>query len=86
MLFIQFVMDEPVVASLLLLVLLLVGAVIASIWQDRRKKAHPDAANVPQPSSQNSRFLGTQVDLAILLVGLLLLAFFVAWLKELISG
>ncbi len=79
-------MDEPVVAFLLLLVLLLIAAYIASIWLERRKKAHPETVNAHSESFQNSRFLGTQVDLAILIVGLLLLLMLAAWLKELIWG
>jgi hypothetical protein len=86
MLFIQFVKDVPAVAFMLLLGLLLIIVCIASILLEHRKKGHPDTVNMHQESSQNSRFLGTQVDLAIVIVGLLLLLLLAAWLKELIWG
>jgi hypothetical protein len=76
-----FIKDEPVVAFLLLLGISLVIVFIVSIRLEHRKKEHPDIVNMHPESSQSSRFLGTQVDLAIVIVGLLLLLLFAAWLK-----
>jgi hypothetical protein len=81
MTFIQFLIDTPVVAFMLLLVLLVtVVPVAAALWS--RKFGKPDKAEAVVKEPQGTRFMGTQMDLAILLVGLLLLLGIISWVVK----
>lgn len=81
--FIHFLMDTPVAAFLLLLALLVtvvpILAPIAAALLFRKKKAAADTANVPVKAPPNTQFLGTQMDIAILLFALFLLLGLVGW-------
>lgn len=74
--FIQFLMGNPVVAFMVLLVLLItVVPVCAALYRRRYAKPPVDEEKLARGSVKVPpvRFLGTQMDLAILIFGLLLL-------------
>jgi len=85
MCFIQFLIDTPVVAFLLLLGLLVtVVPVVAAVFS-RKKSVHSDSPGVaptPAKAPSNTRFLGTQMDIAILIFGLLLLLGVIGWARK----
>lgn len=79
MIFIQFLIDTPVVAFLLLLGLLVtLGPVLAGLFP--RKKSGP--ADTPEKKLPTTRFLGTQMDMAILIFGLFLLLGVIGWVHK----
>lgn len=80
--FVHFLIETPVVALFVLLALLLTVAPIVSGLLSRRKAARSDPVNAPPKGPANSRFLGTQMDLAILIFGLLLLLALAAWVHK----
>jgi hypothetical protein len=77
--FVHFLMETPVAALLVLLVLLVTVVPIVAGLLSRRKKARSDTVDAPPKELPSSRFLGTQMDLAILIFGLLLLLALAAW-------
>jgi uncharacterized iron-regulated membrane protein len=72
------------IALCALVVLMIVGPVVAG-WISWRRRDRPGAAET-QVTQQTSRFMGTQLDLAILVIGLLLLFGLVAWIFRLFRG
>jgi hypothetical protein len=79
---VHFLIDTPVVAFLLLLALLVTVGPIVTVLLSRKKTAHPDTADAPVKKPQNTRFLGTQPDLVILIFGLLLLLALAGWVYK----
>ncbi len=73
MTFIQFLIDTPVVAFLLFLGLLVTVVPTLASLLFRNKSGHPDAVSAPIKGALPKRFLGTQMDIAILIFGLVLL-------------
>jgi len=74
--FFQFLMGNPVVAFMALLVLLVtVVPVCGALYRRRYPKPPVDEEKLPGADMKESpvRFLGTQMDLAILIFGVLLL-------------
>ena len=81
MTFMRFLIDTPVVAFMLLLVLLVtVVPVVAALWSSKFGK--PGEAKAAAKEPQGTRFMGTQMDFAILLVGLVLLLGIVGWVVK----
>ncbi len=84
--FIHFLMESPVVAFMLLLVLLVtvvpILAPIAAAVLFRKNKAAVDDASEPVKAPSNTRFLGTQMDIAILIFVLFLLLGLVSWVYK----
>ncbi|HXH65016.1 MAG TPA: hypothetical protein VNH42_05845 [Mariprofundaceae bacterium] len=85
MMFIHFLEDNPVIDGFIVLVLLITVVPAGMGWYRRR---HPPAETeqadvIRQP--RESRFLGTQMDLAILVIGLLLLLALIHWIRGLFS-
>ena len=82
MLYIDFLKDNPVVAFMVLLVLLItVVPAGAALYRRRHPKAPTDGDNPAGGKLQETkpvRFLGTQMDIAILLFGALMLLAIVA--------
>jgi hypothetical protein len=83
---IHVLIDTPVVAFLLLLGLLVTVVLLVAGLFSRRKARKSDAAVLPAPEPGTSRFLGTQMDLGILLFGLVLLLGVIGWLKKVFFG
>jgi hypothetical protein len=81
--FIDFLKDNPVIDWFIFLVLLItvVPAGMAIYRRYRPPSDTKQAAAIREP--RESRFLGTQMDLAILVLGLLLLLGLIDWLKGL---
>jgi hypothetical protein len=72
--FIQFLMGNPVVAFMVLLVsLVTVVPAGAALYRRRYPKPPVDEAKLAKSNLKPVRFLGTQMDLAILILGVLLL-------------
>jgi hypothetical protein len=86
MIFIRFLIDTPVVALLLLLVLLIIVAPIVAGLLSRRKPGDQGDANTLVQEPPTTRFLGTQMDIAILIFGLLLLLGAIGWVKKSFFG
>jgi len=84
MLLVHFLIDTPVVAFLLLLGLLVTVVPIASVLLSRRKPKHP--VSTPGKEPPTTRFLGIQMDIILLIFGLLLLFGVIAWLKKAFFG
>jgi uncharacterized SAM-binding protein YcdF (DUF218 family) len=80
--FVHFLIETPVVALLLLLALLLTVVPIVAGLLSRRKTTRSDPTGSPPQELPATRFLGTQMDLAILIFGLLLLLALAAWVYE----
>ena len=82
MTFIHFLADNPAIAGLVLLALLVtvVPACIA-IYQRKHGNANGDRKVEPRAS----RFLGTQMDVAILVIGVLVLLTLASWLVQLFA-
>jgi len=85
MTFIQFLIDTPVVAFMLLLALLL-SVVPAATLLFRKKPGQSDVVNTPVKKPPTTRFLGTQMDIAILIFGLLMLLAVIGWVKKTFFG
>lgn len=73
MTFIQFLIDTPIIAFLLLLAMLVTIVPITASLLFRNKPGHPDEISIPMKKSSPICFQGTQMDIAILIFGLLLL-------------
>lgn len=88
MTFIQFLIDTPVVAFLLLLVLLVTIVPLATLFVRKQPKrpGHPDEVRAPVKEPPTTRFLGTQMDMAILIFGLLMLLGVIGWVKKIFFG
>ena len=80
--FVHFLIEDPVVALFVLLVLLLTVVPMVAGLLSRRKTARSGKASAPPQELPTSRFLGTQMDLAILIFGLLLLLALIAWVHK----
>jgi hypothetical protein len=82
MLFVQFLMDSPVVGLLLLLVLLITVGPFVAARLSRRRAVNAGTGNAPGESPATTRFLGNQFDLGILLLGLVLLLALAGWVLK----
>lgn len=83
--FVHFLMDTPVVAFMLLLALLVTVVPIVAGLLSRKKSGHPEANTaVKEPPARP--FLGTQMDIAILIFGLLMLLAVIGWVKKTFFG
>jgi hypothetical protein len=71
--FIQFLMGNPVVAFMVLLVSLVTVVPAGAALYRRRYPKPVDEAKLAKSNLKPVRFLGTQMDLAILILGVLLL-------------
>lgn len=84
--FVHFLMDTPVVAFMLLLVLLVtVGPIVAGLLS-RNKSGRPDEGGSQVKAPPTTRFLGIQMDIAILIFGFLLLVAVIGWVKKTFFG
>ena len=82
---IQFLIDTPVVAFLLLLGLLVtVVPMVAAVFSRKKsgRSDSPGAPVMPEKPPANTRFLGTQMDLAVLILGLFLLLSVIGWARK----
>jgi Na+-transporting methylmalonyl-CoA/oxaloacetate decarboxylase gamma subunit len=83
--FVNFLIDNPVMAWLAFLALL-VTLVPAASWLFRRIFPHEEKTDKPAKtveSEDNSvRFLGTQLDIAILILGLLIIMTLIGWICQ----
>ncbi len=79
---IRFLIDTPVVAFMLLLVLLVTVVPIVASLLSRKKAGHSDGPGSPVKEPPTTRFLGTQMDLAIIIFLLLLLLSVLGWVKK----
>lgn len=77
MMFIHFLEDNPVIVWFIVLALLITVVPAAAALYRRARRIPAKSATV---EPRESRFLGTQMDLAILVVGLLTVAAIVSWL------
>ena len=101
--FIQFLIDTPSVAFMLLLALLVTGVPLIAGFLSRRTRGNPSqistlgklSRETREKSSQISapvneppgtRFLGIQMDIAILIVALLLLMGVIDWVRKAVFG
>ena len=82
----RFLIDTPVVAFMLLLVLLVTVVPIVGALLSRNRSRHPDNLRTPVKEPPTTRFLGTQMDIAILLLGLLLLLGVIGWIHKTYFG
>lgn len=80
--FVHFLMETPVVAFMLLLVLLVTVVPIVAGLLSRKKSGHPDEVSTPVKEPPTTRFLGTQMDIAILIFGLVLLLGVIGWIRK----
>lgn len=80
--FVQFLIDTPVVSFLLLLGLLVTVVPVVAAVLSRKKSKHPVVPGMPMKTPPSTRFLGTQMDLAILILGLLLLLGVITWVRK----
>jgi hypothetical protein len=80
--FVHFLMEDPVVALFLLLALLITVVPIVAGLLSRRKDARSDTVDALPKELPSSRFLGTQMELAILIFGLLLLLALAPWVYK----
>lgn len=80
--FIHFLEDNPVIDGFIVLVLLITvvpaGMVLYRRYHPAPEKEQADAIRQPR----ESRFLGTQMDIAMLVLGLLLLLVLIGWLRK----
>ena len=76
---VHFLMETPLAALLLLLVLLVTVVPIVMSWLTHWKTARFETDDATPKEPPTSRFLGTRMDLAILIFGLLLLFALAAW-------
>jgi hypothetical protein len=84
--FIQFLHDTPAVAFMLLLALLVTVVPVLAAIISRKKTGHADDANALGRDPPPSRFLGTQMDIAVLIFGLLLLLGVIGWVHKTFFG
>lgn len=80
--FVHFLMETPVVAFMLLLALLVTVAPIVAGLLSRKKSGQPDEAGTSVKEPPTTRFLGTQMDIAILIFGLVLLLGVIGWIHK----
>lgn len=78
----QFLIDTPVVAFMLLLALLVTVVPIGGALLSPNKSKHPDDVSRVVKEPPITRFVGIQLDIAILIFGLLLLAGVVGWMYK----
>lgn len=84
--FLNFLREDPVMASLVFLGLLLtIVSVAAMLW--RKKPGHNPVDEMKQParSTKPVRF-GNQTELALVLVGIVLLLAIVGWIRNIFFG
>lgn len=84
--FVHFLMETPVVAFMLLLVLLVTVLPIIADLLSRNKSGQSDGVSTLLREPPTTRFLGTQMDIAILIFGLLLLLGVIGWVKKTFFG
>lgn len=83
MMFIQFLKENPIIDGFIFLIFLItVVPAVAAIYR-RVRPAAVKAQAAQQKRPTESRFLGTQMDLAILVVGLLVLGVLISWVMTL---
>ena len=82
MFFFHFLMNTPVVAFLLLLVLLVTIVPVVTRWLSRRKTAHSETVSTPAKEPPTTRFVGIQMDIAILIFGLFLVLGLIGWIHK----
>jgi amino acid transporter len=89
MLFFKFLIDKPVVFFLVLLGLLITvvpfGAAVYGRYRSRSAAGEENRAGRPVPET-STRFLGIQMDIAIVIFGLLLLLIAICWIRKAFSG
>jgi hypothetical protein len=83
---IQFLIDTPVVAFLLLLGLLVTVVPLVMGLMSRKKPENPDNVGGPMKEPPTTRFLGTQMDIAILIFGIFLLLALIGWIRKTFFG
>jgi len=84
--FVHFLVEAPVVAFMLLLALLVTVVPIVAGLLSRKKSGQSDGVSPPLKEPPTTRFLGTQMDIAILIFGLLLLLGVIGWVKKTFFG
>jgi amino acid transporter len=82
----RFLIDTPVVAFMLLLVLLVTIVPIVGALLSRNRSRHPDHLSTLMKEPPTTRFLGVQMDIAILILGLLLLLGVIGWIHKTYFG
>lgn len=82
MIVLRFLIDTPVVAFMLLLVLLVTIVPIVGVLLCRNRSRHPDALSTLMKEPPTTRLLGVQMDIAILILGLLLLLGVIGWIHK----
>jgi hypothetical protein len=82
----QFLTDTPVVAFMLLLVLLVTIVPIIGALLSRNRSRHPDDRSTLMKKPPTTSFLGIQMDLAILILGLLALSGVIGWIHKTYFG
>lgn len=85
MMLIGFLEENPIIVGFIVLVLL-ITVVPAGVALYKRHRSPADAEQAKTiRGPRETRFLGTQMDIAVLVLGLLLLLVLVHWLKEAFS-
>jgi hypothetical protein len=86
MIVLRFLIDTPVVAFILLLVLLV--TVVPIVWAllPRNRSTHPDHLSMLVKEPPTTRFLGVQMDIAVLILGLFLLLGVLGWMHKTYFG
>jgi hypothetical protein len=82
----RFLLDTPVVAFMLLLVLLVTVVPIAGALLSRNRSRHHDEPSMLVKEPPTTRFLGIHMDIAILILGLLLLLGVIGWIHKTYFG
>jgi hypothetical protein len=82
MFFVHFLMNTPVVAFLLLLVPLVTVVPFVTRRLSRRKTAHSETVSTPAKEPPTTRFLGIEMDIAILIFGLFLVLGAIGWMHK----
>jgi hypothetical protein len=80
--FVHFLMETPVVALMLLLALLVTVVPIVAGLLSRKKSGQSDEVSTPVKEPPTTRFLGTQMDIAISIFGLLMLLGVIGWIRK----
>jgi len=86
MIVLRFLIDTPVVAFMLLLALLVTVVPIVGALLSRNRSRHPDDLSMLVKEPPTTRFLGIQMDIAILILGLLLLLSVIGWIHKTYFG
>jgi hypothetical protein len=82
MIVLRFLIDTPVMAFVLLLVLLATVVPIVGALLSRNRSRHPDDPNMLVKEPPITRFMGIQMDIAILILGLFLLLGVIGWIHQ----